>query len=1431
MCRNESFVVEKGVTVCSALIVPHLPHFSNQARPSCTPTTAPTRLPTSQPSTLPTSTPSSFPTTRPSNNPSSQPTSRPKSQPSQCPTNKPRSEPSSRPSSHPSQSPSSLPYSKPSNIPSSQPTSHPSYLPSSLPSTPPSQRPSLVPSTRPTSHPTSIPYTYPSSKPSSSPNSHPSSLPTIRPSSHPTSNPTAQPSQCPTNKRSEPSSRPSSHPSQSPSSQPSSLPYSKPSNIPSSLPSTPPSQRPSLVPSTRPTSHPTSIPYTYPSSKPSSSPNSHPSSLPTIRPSSHPTSNPTAQPSNLPSFFTTLLPSPTLLASQPSVTPTSTPSSRSSFKSSNKPTSLPSSSPTTRPSFQSNSLPSSFPLRPTTDTTVTHSLAVLPSTTSNTSSSSSSSVATSFVSKYLNFSSGDQGSVDSLLQVTSLGSYLLHRANCSLTPNCTSLHRLPCYATPHTCGPCMTSSMIGTSGDANDRCYNPGHLSVSSNDVVGSSLKQCVGGCSGHGQCVFLSTLTNEEVSGECYEGDVTCTASCVCDVGYRSSASGKCAEEVEGGADDLIARQTALKQVSEGVVAYVSMQETSEQTVTSWLGSVSEVVGGGSGSDDVSSDTLTTLLDVVSYAMTSASSLSDVTGSLSGTSGDANDRCYNPGDLSVSPYEVGSSLKQCVGGCSGHGQCVFLSTFTNEEVSGACYDGDVACTASCVCDSGYRSSASGKCAEEEQVGADDLLARQTALKQVSEGVVAYVNMQETSEQTVTSWLGSVSEVVGGGSGSDDVSSDTLTTLLDLVSYAMTSASTLSDVTGSLSSLPDTLDKVASSSRSRRRLVGESNSTDIVLGQGIGETVRNYTVLVGKDMTPGQAATTLVRRNFRLHVESIDLMSHPTTSTTVACTSSSWNNLSVSLPLSALEALYHTPPTSSLTIPLPPPPCNISSTSVTTSLVISVTSVSRDLYSNASFLSDVTSLHLSQHPCSSESVECEVVVVLQTTNTTRHTIIPQSNNVTYITEESCLQPSSVFRTGEHQCLWQVQGQGQGTGGDCVSSFSTSISLPRLVPVVPAGEEEHKDDDIKRKSMNRKASHDEEKIRISLKAHEEFEEMKSTLLRYREKTLNTTDLEEFNRLWGLTEEGQFRVVHLDDGLGVGVGKTHSIERIIEREIVELHYSLEKELPHFQGGGDGMEEGGQARKKEGVLKRMRSRLKPRYHQINVISTAPSQQRLSQNTSANYDGLKEVVSKNEMMEEGDVVLGLTIAEHIIHVTRRQSVQQGIHVMRRLQDMSQGERQRPTPLQEIEQENESDDRILSESEIGSIQDILQLLLQQNEQDNLDDYHGYENNSFALTSYHLNDQINHGLVVKEATTEVWKDESLQEYEFHSNNWFHRLLFELKLLRNFFNSYPSGLEPNTDITIAIGSSASALEELTTHGIVTPTIGVDDIKSESIFLYL
>eukprot|EP01040_Poterioochromonas_malhamensis_P012195 gene12195-13332_t len=1000
-------------------------------------------------------------------------------------------------------------------------------------------------------------------------------------SAKPTSHPSFLQSQPPIRQpSSEPSLQPSSHPSQYPSSLPSSFSSSQPTSQPSSLlysfPSTQPLQK--IIPSLQPTGLPTCevMSITLPIS-PTSRLSSEPSSTPT--PPSHPSLTPLSKHSSIP----------TSRPSFNSITLSSSPS----FRLSSQPTSHATSSPSSRPTAKLSLIPTAA------DATVTHSLAVVPSTTSNTPSFSS--VAISFVSKYLNLSSGDQGTVDSLLQVTSLASYLLHRANCSLTPNCTSLRRLPCYATPHTCGPCMTPSMIGTSGDANDHCYNPDDLSVSYNNVVGSSLKQCVGGCSGHGQCVFLSTLTNEEVSRECYEGDMVCTASCVCDVGYRSSAFGKCAEEVLGSADDLLARQTALKQVSEGVEAYVSMQETSDQTVKSWLSSVSEVVGGGTGNEILSSDTFTTLLDVLSYTMASASSLSDVT-------------------------------------------------------------------------------------------------------------------------------------------------------------------------GSLSALPETLDKLASasltslsSSRRRRRLADESNSTDIVLGQVIAETLRNYTVLVGQGMAPGQAASTVVQRTFRLHVENIDLTSPPTpsstatTTSTMTCTSSSSKNLSVRLPSSELEALRTATPTnrsnnvtvmcvagdhslkevfcadvdksfsvkcngkeekvvarcpSIKVVPtcidvrgsvcrlihytesnvtcgcsLPSPtttPANTLSRhlletadnttssgggsavvdvqyvamlkSIEESFVTTVVSASlldastvedswQVLVTLGSLVTVVIAALLFSHYADKEvckKIEAEEKMIQHAKNThylSRYLQRPSNTPSYHKREESCLQPSSVFRTGEHQCLWQLQSQGtgqsQGQVGDCVyvtpdnsikvvvfvaifsalattpiallvdwiinvilvaptasnsdkvrssmkemkdalssfrSSFSTSHSLPRLLPVVPASEGEHKDDDVNRMSMDHKVSHDDDKIRISLKAREEFEEMRSALLCYREIALHTTDREEFNRLWGLTEDGQFRVMHLDDGLGVGVGKTHSIESIIEREIVELHYSLEKELLRFQEGSFGGESSG-------------------------------------------------------------------------------------------------------------------------------------------------------------------------------------------------------------------------------------------------------------------
>lgn len=46
-------------------------------------------------------------------------------------------------------------------------------------------------------------------------------------------------------------------------------------------------------------------------------------------------------------------------------------------------------------------------------------------------------------------------SVDAQKNVLALVSTTLNRVNCTLSPNCTQLNRLPCQDTAHSCGKCM----------------------------------------------------------------------------------------------------------------------------------------------------------------------------------------------------------------------------------------------------------------------------------------------------------------------------------------------------------------------------------------------------------------------------------------------------------------------------------------------------------------------------------------------------------------------------------------------------------------------------------------------------------------------------------------------------------------------------------------------------------------------------------------------------------------------------------------------------------------------------------------------------------------------------------------------------------------------------------------------------------------
>ena len=167
--------------------------------------------------------------------------------------------------------------------------------------------------------------------------------------------------------------------------------------------------------------------------------------------------------------------------------------------------------------------------------------------------------------------------VNDLVKGTGLASYLLNRADCSSSPNCTALNRSPCYSTKGTCGPCFSGYFATSMRDSNEICFKTIPTSFS------SKQKECAANCSGHGDCFSYSLLLGNRID-ICREGDLSCTVKCSCEEGYQLSAN--CALSDKEAEEKIRLRDYVIASMQ----SYVKLQDPDELAIEGLVNSINEI-------------------------------------------------------------------------------------------------------------------------------------------------------------------------------------------------------------------------------------------------------------------------------------------------------------------------------------------------------------------------------------------------------------------------------------------------------------------------------------------------------------------------------------------------------------------------------------------------------------------------------------------------------------------------------------------------------------------------------------------------------------------------------------------------------------------------------------------------------------------------
>ena len=194
------------------------------------------------------------------------------------------------------------------------------------------------------------------------------------------------------------------------------------------------------------------------------------------------------------------------------------------------------------------------------------------------------------------------------------------------------------------------------------------------------------------------------------------------------------------------------------------------------------------------------------------------------GEVGDANSMCLDLVSSSAILEDLLNSTLLCPNNCSGHGSCIYMNSYTNEQVE-SCSVAQSAkigsCKAQCVCEEGYGMSVA--C----DISDDMMMQKQSQRNQLITSLESLYGLQDVSS---LSMAGVINGLLQAAQNPQEIDSSTGMQLLNLTQVLLNDSSQNSIQYTYLNNMPTLLDKIASSTllqttSSYRKLTNSSSSS------------------------------------------------------------------------------------------------------------------------------------------------------------------------------------------------------------------------------------------------------------------------------------------------------------------------------------------------------------------------------------------------------------------------------------------------------------------------------------------------------------------------------------------------------------------------------------------------------------------------------